>query len=181
VPKEKLPPDVRDYFVRMGKKGGALGGHARAANMTAEQRSDSARKAVMTRWKKAKEVGYSPSKPGKISKTQASANVQSFAPKAQASLRFRELVAQWRAERGATASITAMAACDAYQKIIGMGPDAIPLIIAQMRSESGEPDQWFWALQVLAGVDPVAYEDRGDSVKMSQSWIAWAEKEGYAG
>jgi len=40
----------------MGKKGGALGGHARASNMTAEQRSDSARNAVVARWKKAKEA-----------------------------------------------------------------------------------------------------------------------------
>lgn len=38
----------------MGKKGGALGGHARAAKMTAEERSDSARKAIQTRWGKAK-------------------------------------------------------------------------------------------------------------------------------
>jgi len=42
-----------------------------------------------------------------------------------------------------------MAMCDAYQKIIGLGPDAVPLIIAQMQSEADEPDQWFWALQVL--------------------------------
>jgi hypothetical protein len=50
--KKKLPPDIRDYFVKMGKKGGALGGHARAANMSAEERSESARKAVQARWKK---------------------------------------------------------------------------------------------------------------------------------
>jgi hypothetical protein len=55
VSKKKLPPDIREYFVRMGKKGGALGGHARAANMTQEERTDSARKAVQARWAKAKE------------------------------------------------------------------------------------------------------------------------------
>jgi hypothetical protein len=95
-------------------------------------------------------------------------------------LRFKALVAQWRIERGATSSITAMAICDSYQKIIGMGREVVPLIIAQMRSELPEPDQWFWALQVITGVDPVAEEDRGDFVKMSQSWINWAENEGYA-
>jgi hypothetical protein len=56
VPKKKLPPEIREYFVRMGKKGGALGGHARASNMTPEQRSESARNAVVARWKKAKEA-----------------------------------------------------------------------------------------------------------------------------
>ena len=94
---------------------------------------------------------------------------------AQRWLKFKALVAQWRVERGATSSITAMAMCDAYQKIIAMGPRAVPLIIAQMRSELPEPDQWFWALQVLTNVDPVAETDRGDFVKMAQSWIEWVE------
>jgi hypothetical protein len=51
---KKLPPEVRAYFVKMGKKGGKLGGVIRAANLTPEQRSASARKAVLARWAKAK-------------------------------------------------------------------------------------------------------------------------------
>jgi len=54
MPRKKLPPEIRDFFVRMGKKGGASGGHARAAHMTPEQRSEAARKAVQARWAKAK-------------------------------------------------------------------------------------------------------------------------------
>jgi hypothetical protein len=54
VAKKKLPPEIRDYFVRMGKKGGALGGRTRAANMTEEERSESARKAVVARWQRIK-------------------------------------------------------------------------------------------------------------------------------
>jgi hypothetical protein len=54
VAKKKLPPDVLNYFVKMGRKGGKLGGTARAANMTAEERSESARKAVRARWAKKK-------------------------------------------------------------------------------------------------------------------------------
>jgi hypothetical protein len=38
--------------VALGRKGGKKGGPARAAAMTAEQRSDSARKAVLARWEK---------------------------------------------------------------------------------------------------------------------------------
>lgn len=52
--KQKLPPEVLEYFVRMGHKGGALGGQTRAANMTAEQRSEGARKASQARWARAK-------------------------------------------------------------------------------------------------------------------------------
>jgi hypothetical protein len=40
--------------VALGRKGGKIGGLARAANMTPEQRSEAARKAVQARWAKAK-------------------------------------------------------------------------------------------------------------------------------
>jgi hypothetical protein len=39
----------------MGKKGGKIGGSLRAAKMTAEERSESARKAVQARWAKRKD------------------------------------------------------------------------------------------------------------------------------
>jgi hypothetical protein len=38
--------------VMLGRKGGLKGGKARAANMTPEQRSESARKAAAARWAK---------------------------------------------------------------------------------------------------------------------------------
>ena len=40
--------------VALGRKGGKKGGPARAAKLTPEQRSESARKAVQARWSKAK-------------------------------------------------------------------------------------------------------------------------------
>lgn len=43
--------EMMDFF----KKTGAQGGKARAKKMTAEQRSESARKAVEARWAKAKQ------------------------------------------------------------------------------------------------------------------------------
>jgi hypothetical protein len=51
---KRLPPDVRDYFIKQGRKGGKLGGPARAAAMTPEERRESARKAVNARWAKQK-------------------------------------------------------------------------------------------------------------------------------
>ena len=52
VAKKRLPQDIREFFVKMGRKGGKIGGSIRAANMTAKQRSESARKAVQARWAK---------------------------------------------------------------------------------------------------------------------------------
>jgi hypothetical protein len=43
------------YAVALGRRGGKKGGPARAAAMTAEERSESARKAVLARWAKVKE------------------------------------------------------------------------------------------------------------------------------
>jgi hypothetical protein len=40
--------DIRDYFAKFGKEGGKT----RAKNMTPEQRSEAARKAVQARWAK---------------------------------------------------------------------------------------------------------------------------------
>jgi hypothetical protein len=40
--------------VALGRKGGKIGGPARAASMTAEERSESARNAVLARWAKVK-------------------------------------------------------------------------------------------------------------------------------
>ena len=47
---------VREYLAKIGKlgglAGGAKGGHARAAALTPERRSELARKAVLARWKR---------------------------------------------------------------------------------------------------------------------------------
>jgi hypothetical protein len=51
---KKLPEDVRAYFARMGRMGGKIGGSSRAAKMTAQERSEAARKAVQARWAKKK-------------------------------------------------------------------------------------------------------------------------------
>lgn len=56
-----MPKEMREYLAKIGKKGGQVGGAARAANMTPAQRSDSARKAVQARWAKA-EKASSPTK-----------------------------------------------------------------------------------------------------------------------
>ena len=95
--------------------------------------------------------------------------------------KFQHLIRDWQVERGVSSSITEMSIRPAYQHIIGMGEDAVPLIIAQLRAEGDDPDQWFWALKAITQVDPVKPEDRGDFAKMAEAWIQWAEDEGYAG
>jgi hypothetical protein len=43
-------PAKNPAAVELGRMGGKIGGKARAANMTPEERADSARKAALARW-----------------------------------------------------------------------------------------------------------------------------------
>jgi hypothetical protein len=102
-------------------------------------------------------------------------------PSIEDSLRFERLVEEWHGERDATSSVTDMAMCPSYQKLIALGAVAIPLILSKLRSEGDEPDHWFWALRALTDFDPVPDQDRGQIEKMAQAWLRWGEQQGYAG
>jgi hypothetical protein len=101
------------------------------------------------------------------------------ARRARNAAKFQALTLEWQQQHAAMSSITEMASLPAYQKIIGLGEDAVPMILAQLKDEGAEPDQWFWALRALTDADPVPPEDRGNSMKMAQAWIAWGENLGY--
>ena len=52
APKTNPPPAKNAAAVELGKLGGKKGGNARALALTAEQRSDIAKKAAQSRWSK---------------------------------------------------------------------------------------------------------------------------------
>ncbi len=90
-------------------------------------------------------------------------------------LLFEMLVIQWNQERGITSSITEMAMCPSYQRIIAMGEGrAVPLILRQLEKEGDDPDHWFWALRFLTGENPVPSEFRGNMKIMAKTWLEWA-------
>jgi hypothetical protein len=84
---------------------------------------------------------------------------------------FQDLASQWREETKAISAIEETAMHPAYQRIIGMGPAAIPHI---MRALEHSPDNWFWALRAITGADPVQPDERGRMSAMGKAWIAWA-------
>src|SRR3990167_860853 len=91
----------------------------------------------------------------------------------EAGIKFQSLVDAWRLERGAKSSITEAAMCPAYQSILGMGPDAVPLLLKQLKSDGDKPDHWFWALKAISGADPVSANDRGNLKRMAAAWLEW--------
>ena len=90
--------------------------------------------------------------------------------------RFKCLTAGWHEERGISSSITEIAMCPSYQRIIAMGEDVVPLILAKLESEGDEPDMWFWALRVISNEDPVTERDRGNVRAMAATWLRWGQE-----
>jgi hypothetical protein len=83
---------------------------------------------------------------------------------------FGRLAAKWREDTEYQSSVTRIAMHPAYQRIIGMGADAVPLILRDLEETQS---QWFWALQAITGEDPVRPEDRGYVDRMISDWIRW--------
>ncbi len=90
--------------------------------------------------------------------------------------RFRKLVASWRQERELTSSISEMVEHPAYQQIIAMGREAIPLLLRELERY---PDHWFWALKAITGEDPVPPASRGNVRQMTEAWLSWGRARGH--
>ncbi len=89
---------------------------------------------------------------------------------------FSRMTHQWRAETAFSSSLTEMAGHPAYQRIIGMGRLALPMIFRELATES---DHWFWALKAITGCDPVPPSHRGNIESMAADWLAWGRSRGY--
>lgn len=95
-------------------------------------------------------------------------------------IKFSLLASEWKKQRGTMSSVNDMVALPAYQSIIAMGEPAVPLLIAQLKSEGDDPDLWFWALALITNENPIEHKDQGNFSKMAKSWINWAIEEGHA-
>ncbi|MBI2304720.1 MAG: N-6 DNA methylase [Chloroflexi bacterium] len=89
---------------------------------------------------------------------------------------FDRLTDTWERERPRGVDIAEMAMHPAYQRIIGMGPRAIPLLLRRLQQK---PGHWFWALHAITGANPVPLEDQGNIDAMSAAWLAWGKQRGY--
>ena len=100
--------------------------------------------------------------------------VQAQALEVEFNERFRRLADQWRKETQYISSLTQMAMHPAYQKIIGMGQQAVPLILREMQQHGGH---WLWALHVITDEDPV--QPNATFREAVQAWLEWGKQRGY--
>src|SRR6266849_5335559 len=84
--------------------------------------------------------------------------------------RFHDLVATWKRERGPHSSSARLAEHPAYQQIIAMGPEVVPLLLRELEKE---PDHWFRALHALTGASPVPEQSSGKIKEMAAAWLRW--------
>ncbi|MBI2907103.1 MAG: hypothetical protein HYX92_05545 [Chloroflexi bacterium] len=88
---------------------------------------------------------------------------------------FKELADQWRKETRFLSAVDDIAMHPAYQRIIGMGQKAVPLILRELQHEL---DHWFWALESITGESPVPPEDAGKMRRMRETWLEWGHCRG---
>lgn len=88
---------------------------------------------------------------------------------------FDELARTWKRETRGSSLAHRIAEHLAYQRIIGMGPAALPLILEDLAADGGH---WFIALHAISGARPVPSEDRGRVRRMRDAWLRWGRDEG---
>ena len=89
-------------------------------------------------------------------------------------LKFAILAGRWRRETRSLSVLIKMVTHPAYQEIIGIGMDAVPLILRELRKR---PAHWFWALRAITGEDPVP--DGADFHGAVRAWLLYGRMHGY--
>jgi hypothetical protein len=98
-----------------------------------------------------------------------------FVPDSSLESQFNFLVAKWRRETSKFSLVEKSAMNPAYQRIIGMGNGALPLIFRELDQKGGH---WLWALEAITGRDNVAKQ--GDTFRQAVSaWLQWGRSQGY--
>jgi hypothetical protein len=87
---------------------------------------------------------------------------------------FREQADVWSKETRHLSSITKMVAHPSYRRIMGMGPDALPLLLRELRER---PDHWFIALNAITGEDPAS--SASTFHQTVDAWLSWGIQRGY--
>ena len=115
-------------------------------------------------------IGYEPTQPSKSVKSNqwAEADVQVKL--------FQQLAEDWRRDTLAMSFIQHIAMHPAYQRIIGMGLSAVPLILRELEAHS---DPWFWALEAITGLQPALDVQPGNYAMRAEHWVNWGRVQGY--
>jgi hypothetical protein len=88
---------------------------------------------------------------------------------------FRRLAAAWHRDTDYLSSMEDAETHPAYQKIIGLGPEVLPLLLRDLEENH---THWFAALEALTGARPVPSAMAGNIPGMVEAWLRWARENG---
>ena len=87
---------------------------------------------------------------------------------------FRRRLEAWKARVPTSSSnVAKMFQRPEYRAVVGLGSEAIPLLLNELRRE---PDYWFAALQELTGAQPVPKSAYGNLYEMTEAWLRWGRE-----
>ena len=93
----------------------------------------------------------------------------------QDAVKFHRLAEQWYRETGMISMIHKKSMHPAYQRIIGMGKDALPFIFQELKKKRAH---WLWALSAI--IDDDVAKPEATLSEAVEAWIKWGEDHGYA-
>ncbi|SRR6266852_3605754 len=88
---------------------------------------------------------------------------------------FQSLAEQWDAETAYLSSVHEIVLNPAYQRIIGLGPQVLPLLLNDLMHTGRF---WFWALSSITGENPVPDDELGNVPQMTERWVHWGRERG---
>lgn len=91
--------------------------------------------------------------------------------------KFIRLRDEWKARKSHSSSVETHILHSAYLRIIGMGVEALPFILAEL--DVKRLDHWFPALSAITEANPVPEQDEGRMHKMAEAWVKWGIQNGY--
>lgn len=87
---------------------------------------------------------------------------------------FQQLATQWQEETAHLSLVIKKVMHPAYQRIIGIGPAAIPLLLRELQCK---PSHWTWALRAITGEDPTQPDN--SVTQAAQAWVQWGKERHY--
>jgi len=89
---------------------------------------------------------------------------------------FNELANTWYRETGVLSFISQKALHPCYQRIIGMGRDALPFIFGELNKGKGD---WIWALECITRLDKNTMPAGATFKETVSMWLQWGRNNGY--
>jgi hypothetical protein len=89
---------------------------------------------------------------------------------------FAGLVKKWRLETAGHSILLKKVMHPSYQQIIGMGEEALPLVLREMQRL---PSHWFWALDAITRGKVNPAKDSKNLEDAAKAWIDWGRSAGH--